>query len=147
MKLVILLSAVFVVLGAWAANLPADEENQSDVRHRSQRQSDKNVDALKLYLLGQVCNVRHRSKRQSDKNVDAMKLYLLGQVCNYGASYRKYLKVIFLKMTQVSKHQLCKLKMLRVREREKAKEREREREREKKEDGRMFISNHLQCKT
>jgi hypothetical protein len=35
MKLVILLSAVFVVLGAWAANLPADEENQSDVRHSS----------------------------------------------------------------------------------------------------------------
>jgi hypothetical protein len=135
MKLVILLSAVFVVLGAWAANLPLDEENQSDVRHRSQRQSDKNVEAMKLYLLGQVCNVRHRSKRQSDKNVDALKLYLLGQVCNYGASYRKYLKVIFLKMTQVSKHQLCKLKMLRVRERKKQKkEREREREREKMEE-------------
>jgi hypothetical protein len=81
MKLVILLSAVFVVLGAWAANLPADEENQSDVRHRSQR--------------------------QSEKNVEAMKLYLLGQACNYGASYRKYFKVIFLKMTQVLKHQLC----------------------------------------
>lgn len=98
MKLVILLSAVFVVLGAWAANLPADEENQSDVRHRSQR--------------------------QSDKNVDAMKLYLLGQVCNYGASYRKYFKVIFLKMTKVSKHQLCKFKMLR--ERKSARKRERE---------------------
>ena len=106
MKLVILLSAVFVVLGAWAANLPPDEENQSDVRHRSQR--------------------------QSDKNVDAMKLYLLGQVCNYGASYRKYFKVIFFKMTKVSKHQLCKLKMLKEREREKkTKEIERERERER----------------
>jgi|LakMenE01Jun11ns_1017340.scaffolds.fasta_scaffold03110_1 hypothetical protein len=108
MKLVILLSAVFVVLGAWAANLPPDEENQSDVRHRSQR--------------------------QSDKNVDAMKLYLLGQVCNYGASYRKYFKVIFLKMTKVSKHQLCKLKMLRVRERKSKRKTEREREREKMEE-------------
>jgi len=96
----------------------SDEENQSDVRHRSQR--------------------------QSDKNVDAMKLYLLGQVCNYGASYRKYFKVIFLKMTKVSKHQLCKLKMLRVRERKSKRKRERERERK---DGRVFISNHLQCKT
>lgn len=116
MKLVILLSAVFVVLGAWAANLPADEENQSDVRHRSQR--------------------------QSEKNVEAMKLYLLGQACNYGAFYRKYFKVIFLKMTKVSKHQLCKLKMLRVRERKSKRKTERERE-----GGRMFISNHLHCKT
>jgi len=54
MKLVILLSAVFVVLGAWAANLPPDEENQSDVRHRSQRQSDKNVDAMKLLAWSSV---------------------------------------------------------------------------------------------
>ena len=118
MKLVILLSAVFVVLGAWAANLPPDEENQSDIRHRSQR--------------------------QSDKNVEAMKLYLLGQACNYGASYRKYFKVIFLKMTKVSNHQLCKLKMLRERERERESKRKRERDIE---DGRIFISNHLQCKT
>ena len=64
-----------------------------------------------------------------------MKLYLLGQACHYGASYRKYFKVIFLKMTQVLKHQLCKLKMLRVRKRKKQKkEREREREREKMEE-------------
>jgi hypothetical protein len=61
-----------------------------------------------------------------------MKLYLLGQACNYGASYRKYFKVIFLKMTQVLKHQLCKLKMLRVRERKSKRKRERERERKSK---------------
>jgi hypothetical protein len=75
MKISILLTTVLVFIGAWAASLPTDEENQSDVCHLLQR--------------------------QSNKNVDAMKLYLLGQVCNYGASYGKSFKVMFSKMTQV----------------------------------------------
>jgi hypothetical protein len=63
MKIVFLL-VVLTTNGFWAPNLPLEE---NIVHHQSERQ-------------------------MSDKNTDAVKLYLLGKACDYGASFHKYNK-------------------------------------------------------
>jgi hypothetical protein len=49
------LLVVFTNKGIWAANLPLQE---NDVHQRSERKmSDKNIDAVKLYLINQAWNL------------------------------------------------------------------------------------------